>query len=131
MGDDTNKLIAVVLESVNSLRNDLKDHISAEDSELKEIRKSADERSNKADLRHTELLEALNKINIVDALPKTSEGKPDIHGHRSDHELSRRRWDGLKSWVISLLKDGSKYLLGGLALWVLFNLWQAFVQGLK
>ena len=44
MSDDTNKLLAAVLDTVNSLRDDLKDHIKEEDHELLEIRKAAEQR---------------------------------------------------------------------------------------
>lgn len=131
MSDETNKMMVVVLETVNSLRDDLRDHIKLEDAELMELRKAAESRNQKADERHEELLQALNKVNIVDALPKNTEGNPDVHGHRLEHERSRRRYDWIRDYALGLVKDGSKYLLGGFAIWALINLWQAFLQGPK
>ena len=125
--DNTNKLLAAVLDTVNSLRDDLKDHIKEEDAELVEIRKSSEQRHLAAEARHLELIDELRKINIVEALPRDEDGKPDIKGHRNEHEHHRRRWDGVREFSVDLLKGGLKYSFAVGGLWIVYTLWQAFI----
>ncbi len=127
----SDQLLAQMLASINALRADLTDHIHEEDSELRDLKKKAEERAKVADERHLEILNAIQTINIVEALPKDNNGKPDIVGHRNEHEGHRRRTDWIMDFFLGILKDGGKYAFGAFSLWALYHLWQAFLMGPK
>lgn len=122
-------LLAEMLGAINALRAELTAHIHEEDSELKAIQQRGEDRAKVADARHTEILNAIQAINIVDALPKNTEGKPDVHGHRQEHEGRRRRTDWIKDFFLGMAKDGGKYAFGAFAAWSIYHLWIAFLQG--
>ena len=130
---------AEILRAVNNLRETvesnhrevngaLRGHMEDEEEEIKEIRKQGEERAKLADQRHTEIMAAINAVNIVDALPK-ADGKPDIHGHRNDHETRiedsktwRRRFDLVTATLMVSATVGVLLWLGRLA-------WVGFLQG--
>ena len=108
-----------VLRAVNDLRDELRDHIKAEDGDLKRMRENAEDRSRIADERHREILAALAVVNIVEALPKDITGKPDVAGHRNDHEVRRDR----TRWIEGIGRDGVKWAIVAVALFVADATW--------
>ncbi len=131
-------MLAEVLRAVNDLRGDLKGHrdelqahITAETVDLKEMKDAAAARAKLADDRHLEILAAINHVNIVEALPKTRDGKPDVFGHRDDHETRMALSVERVAFIKDLIKGGIKTGLGLFVLWAGYALWQAFLLGPK
>ena len=124
-------MLAEVLRAVNDLRGEVKAHIDDETSDIKEMKVAAVARAALADARHTEILNAISDINIVEALPKTRDGKPDVMGHRDDHETRMAATTERIAFIKDLIKGGIKAGLGLFLLWAGVALWHAFLQGPK
>jgi hypothetical protein len=114
-------LIAEILKSVNALAAELRSHVGDEMSHIRAYNERAEE-------RHSEIIALIATVNVVDALPKV-DGKPDIHGHRNDHEVRkeagitwRRRFDTITTAIMVMAATST---FG----WAVFALWKAFLQG--
>ena len=124
-------MLVEVLRAVNNLTEKVEGHIADETSDIKKMREQAEARSKLADERHAEILQALSAVNIVEALPKMRDGKPDVVGHRNDHETRMAATAERIDFIKDLIKGGIKAGLWLFLLWAGVALWQAFLLGPK
>ena len=131
-------MLSELLRAVNDLRSEITTHVKSEADDLTEIRKKVQDRADIADaqfrmsdVRHKEVMDMLEKINIVEALPKTRDGRPDVFGHRDDHETRMAAVKERMDFTKDLLKGGIKAAAGIFLLWAAIQLWQAFLLGPK
>lgn len=136
-------IMTEVLRAVNGLRDEfvalrgevvgvraaLTSHIGEETDELKDMKTASQDRGKVADDRHAEIVALIQSVNIVAALPKTKDGKPDIFGHCEEHEDGRDRrqtWRRrLDTVTTAILVSASLGALG----WVGTIIWRAFLVG--
>ena len=126
----SDQLLAEVLRAVNDLGGELRTHITDETDDLKQMRKASEERGRVADDRHAELVALIHSINIVEALPKY-DGKPDVHGHRNDHETRMKAGEAWRKRYETIITAVIGSISIGVIAWIGSVVWRAFLMGPK
>ncbi len=112
----------------------LKDHVSEEAIRFDSLEDKINDNDKLAQSRHGALIASINSYmskqeTFEHAFLRTTDGKPDVHGHYTDHESrfkSGQWWSGVKqSTIAELIKWASILIIA----WMAVMTWKEFLKG--